>query len=112
MKIIKYLVFITLTIIVLLFIWFNLPNSIIYYSEIKAGNQFAENLKNYKFKYGKLPENNNWDTLIKLNPLKPYETFYPEYRKIDENNFELVYVEGFDPPYLKYDTKEKKWEKK
>ena len=112
MKVIKYLFLTLLTIIGLLIIWFHLPDSLMYRSEIKAGNQFIENIKNYKKMYGQLPDNNQWDTLSKLNPLNPYETFYPEYRKIDGNNFELIYVEGFDPPYMRYDTKDKKWDKK
>ena len=112
MKFIR-IIFITLIAFVSLFIiLFNLPINIIYHSEINSGSQFAKNILNFKSANGKLPKNNDWAILEKLNPLKPYEVFYPEYLKIDSDNFQLTYTEGFDGPYLTYDTKTKKWEKK
>ncbi|MDP4208270.1 MAG: hypothetical protein Q8928_05595 [Bacteroidota bacterium] len=112
MKILKIIGILILTVIGLLIVWVNLPTSILYYSEIKYGNEFVENIYNYKKQHGQFPKDNSWDTLKILNPLKPYETFYPEYHIIDKDNFSLTYIEGFDPPYLQYDTKSKKWEKK
>lgn len=104
------IVFIVLT--GLLVLWFNLPIQIQYYSEIKSGDQFVKNIIKYKEQTGQLPKENDWEILAKLNPIKPFENFYPEYRIVDENNFHLTFVEGFDPPYLQYDTRTKIWEKK
>ena len=73
---------------------------------------FRKFVKKNKDKYRQLPDDTLCDRLSKLNLLKPFGKFYPEYRKIDKNNFELVYVEGVDKPYLSHEIKEDKWEKK
>jgi DNA-dependent RNA polymerase auxiliary subunit epsilon len=112
MKIIKIIVAFSVVVFGLLIVWFLLPTSIKYHEEISSGNKFIDNIKQYQTKNGKLPNEDDWTTLSTLNPLKPYETFYPEYRKLNDNNFELTYIEGFDGPYLQYDTKTNKWEKK
>jgi len=112
MKIVKTVSIISISLVGLIFVWFNLTTSILYHSEIKSGNQFIKNILKYKKQTGHLPKEDDWETLAKLNPIKPYENFYPEYRITDQDNFYLTFIEGFDPPYLQYDTETKKWEKK
>ncbi len=67
----------------LIVIWFNMPTKVLYHSEIKSGNEFVLNILKYKDQTGHLPMENDWVTLEKLNPIKPYENFYPEYRILD-----------------------------
>ena len=112
MRFIKISGIIIVSLFGLVILWFNLATSILYYSEIKQGNGFIENIRKYQKRNGKLQDENQWDTLAILNPIKPYENFYPEYRKINANNFYITYIEGFDSPYLQYDTMSKKWEMK
>ena len=112
MKTLKIITITFLLIFGLLAIWFNLPTKVLYHSEIKSGNEFVENILKYKDQTGHLPKENDWVTLEKLNPIKPYERFYPEYRTLDQDDFYLTFIRGFDPPYLQYDTKTKKWEMK
>jgi hypothetical protein len=33
----------------------------------------------------------------------------PEYQKINEKDFKLIFVKGFDGPYLTYNSKTKDW---
>lgn len=90
-----------------------MPVSIIYYKEIEMGNKFAENIKNYKQQFGKFPKEDDWQTLSKLNSWRPngeYQEWYPEFKVVDSVNFSLTYIEGFDPPYLSFDTKSNTWE--
>ena len=112
MKALKIVTIGFLLIFILIAIWFNLPINVLYHSEIRAGNEFVVNVLKFKSQTGHLPKENDWVILEKLNPKKPYESFYPEYRILDQDNFSLTFIEGFDPPYLQYDTKGKKWEKK
>lgn len=112
MRLINVVLVSILVIIGLIIVWILLPTTLKYHKEITLGNKFIDNIKKYHERNGRLPDENQWDSLAKLNPLKPYETFYPEYRRLDSNNFELTYIEGFDPPYLQYDTKTNKWVKK
>jgi len=56
-----------------------------------------------------LPDNNDWETLRKFGFRVKINFLQPEYRKLNETAFELVYVEGFDGPYLMWTSTEKKW---
>lgn len=86
-----------------------LPNSIQYHSEIKYGNQYVERLLQYKQTHGNFPESTDYEILLELNPEPSKELFYPQYHKIDEQNFSLTYIIGFDGPYFTYNTLDKEW---
>ncbi len=99
----------TLTIIIgLYFIWRNLPLTINRSSDIKLGEQIIEKIENYKKTNG-LPDNNDWETLRKFGFRDKIDFLEPEYNKLNENSYELVYVEGFDGPYLLWNSKERIW---
>lgn len=89
-------------------VWWNLPLSINRSSDIKLGEQIIENIQSYQ-KQNVLPENNDWETLRKFGFRDKIDFLQPEYRKLNENEFELVYVEGFDGPYLMWTSTERKW---
>jgi hypothetical protein len=90
------------------FIWWNLPLSINRSSDIKLGEQIIENIESYQKQNG-LPDNNDWEKLRKFGFKDKINFLQPEYRKLNENEFELVYVEGFDGPYLMWTSTERKW---
>ncbi len=109
MKLLIIIASIVIIIIGSLMICSNLPISIFYYKEISNGDVFAKHIKQYQKENNKLPDQMDWETLQKLNPLKPYNEIYPDYKKIDDSSFMLSYIVGFDGPYLTYETKTKKW---
>lgn len=90
------------------FIWCNLPLSINRRSDIKLGDQIIENIERYQNQYG-LPENTDWKTLRKLGFRDKIDFLQPAYRKLNENEFGLIYLESFDGPYLMWTSKERKW---
>ncbi|UOK41627.1 MULTISPECIES: hypothetical protein [Flavobacterium] len=90
-------------------VWIILPISIKYYSEISFGNRLIENLQKYKVSNFKLPNNQDWETLDKLDFEKTELTTNPEYKKIGENDFKLIFIKGFDGPYLTYNSVTKDW---
>ncbi len=100
-----------LTVIILVYIYINLPAPWVYYQEIKLGNEFAANIVKYKSTYHHLPDEEDWTTLQKLNPADNYKAWWPEYKKAGDTYFTLTFVEGFDPPYLTYDSRTKTWKK-
>lgn len=111
-EIVKLAIIIIVSLVGLIIMWFNLPINIRYANKIYCGNKFVENIRLYEKANKRLPNKDEWEVLEKLNPLKPYKTFYPDYLKIDDTNFVLTYLEGFDSPYLTYDSITKKWEMK
>jgi len=116
MKYVKgIVVFLFLLIVVPLIFYLGLkllPNSVRYHEEIKYGNQYVERLLQYKQTQGNLPESTDYEILQELNPEPSKELFYPQYDKIDELNFSLTYIIGFDGPYFTYNTLDKEWKLK
>ncbi|MFA7380039.1 MAG: hypothetical protein WC150_06220 [Bacteroidia bacterium] len=92
------------------FLWWNLPLTINRSSDIKLGEQIIEKIENYQKQNG-LPDNNDWETLRKFGFRDKVDFLQPEYRKLDDENFELIYLDGFDGPYLMWTSTERKWKK-
>lgn len=95
--------------VLVIFTWIKLPFEFKYQGKIKSGDVFANNLIKFKKENGFLPMPTDWKTLEKLSPLKPYNESKPQYDKLNGNHFILIFVEGFDPPYLFYDSRVKVW---
>ena len=104
-------ILIILTILIILFglIYFNLPTEITRKSDIEFGNKIVENIKEYQKLNNTSPESDNWETLAKFGFINEMLGTKPAYEKINDNEFELIYLEGFDGPYLLYNSKSKKW---
>ena len=98
---------IILTIISITVYW-NLPIEVTRKSDIKFGTELIEKIDDYKKSNGKLPETNDWQTLEKLG-LQKDNVEKPVYTKDQNGNYELVYIDGFDGPYLLWNSQEKKW---
>jgi len=108
MKVIKIILGVFIGIILLWIIWINLPVKYNRVTEIKLGNQIIEKIESSK---EELPENNDWEKLNEYGIYQEYEIGKPEYKKINDNEFEIIFVEGFDPPYLIWNSSERKWKK-
>jgi len=107
-KTIIIIVSILLLIIISFTIYWNLPIEITRKSDIEYGNKLIQNIGTYQKTNGKLPENNDWKTLEKLGFKKEDSGKNPDY-KTDNTSFELIYNDGFDGPYLIWNSNEKKW---
>jgi hypothetical protein len=101
---ISFIILIILSIVV----YWNLPIEVTRKSDIKFGTELIEKIENYKKINGKLPETNDWQTLEKLG-FKKDESAKPTYTADPDGNYELVYIDGFDGPYLLWNSQEKKW---
>lgn len=88
-------------------LYIKLPVSITRKADIKFGNELAQKIDNEYLRTKKLPKNNDWETLKKLGFKFNDEVCTPAYSKINNNEYELIYIEGFDPPYLLYNSKTK-----
>ena len=90
-------------------VWINLPVSVKYAGEIRSGNSLAAEIEAYKLKNDVLPESNDWEVQESWGIPEKNLGWKPAYEKIDENSFLLIYSEGFDGPYLTYESKTKTW---
>lgn len=106
-----FIISITILILIVLSItvYWNLPIEVTRKSDIKLGNELIEKIEIYKKSNGKLPETNDWQTLEKLGFRMEDLGTRPSYVKDSTHNYELSYPEGFDGPYLLWNSQEKKW---
>lgn len=91
-------------------LWCNLPLTINRSGDIKLGEKIISNIEIYQKENG-LPDNNDWETLRKFGFRDKIDFLQPEYIKLDDNNFELVFIEGFDGPYLMWTSIDRQWKK-
>lgn len=94
--------------IILYLIWLNLPATINRYSDIKFANKIIDQIDKYKIT-NRLPESNDWETLKKFGFEDHLDYLVPEYQKLNNDNYELIFIEGFDGPYLLWNTIDRKW---
>jgi hypothetical protein len=90
-------------------VYLKLPFEITRKSDIKFGNELIQKIENYKNDYFQLPPDNDWELLKKLGFKMEMSGTKPGYTKINDDEYELTYFEGFDGPYLLYNSKEKMW---
>ena len=77
---------------------------------IQRGNVLIKSIEEYYTIYNSLPNSSDWkqlksigfqeDELLKSNP---------EYYKINDTSYQLIYVLSTPPPYLLWDSREKTW---
>lgn len=107
-------IFIVILIIILLIpiLWFGynkLPIEITKRKDIKFGNELIVKIQDYQIKNSQLPSTDDWKTLEKIGFKTEMLGTKPSYQKISDDEYELIYIEGFDAPYLLYNSKSKKW---
>lgn len=90
--------------------WWNLPLTINRRTDIKLGEEIIKNIETYKKQNG-LPDNNDWEALRKFGFRDKIDFLQPEYNKLDDSNFELIFIEGFDGPYLMWTSIDRQWKK-
>ncbi len=79
-------------------------------NNIQRGNGLKANILTYQQQFGKLPENNNWELLKSIGfTSEELDRAYPSYCRIDNSRFQLIFVVGFDSPYLTWDSKDDEW---
>ncbi len=115
MKTLKRLIIGFLSLIIILIIVWNIGIMIEYNRQLSIGNEYVDNIMTYLQEHKKLPDQLDWKTLEKLNPFakgKKYDegiASWPEYRKNGNDHFTLTFLEGFDWPYLTYDSATETW---
>ena len=85
-----------------------MPFTIKRYSDIKLGEEIIDQIEAYRKSNG-LPESNDWETLKKLGFIDHLDFLEPEYQKLNDKEYQLVFVEGFDGPYLMWTSTDRKW---
>ena len=117
MKTLKRLLISSFSLIVILIIGWKIWTMTERSEQIKLGNEYAHNIITYLEGQKKLPDELDRDTLRQLNPDPKGEYLEaraarPMYKQTGSGSFTLAFIEGFDWPYLTYDSETKIWEMK
>lgn len=109
----KRIVYILIIIVILLpitwLVYVLLPFEITRKSDITFGNTLVNKIKDYKEEHTSLPPANDWQLLESIGFKLSELGTEPVYNRINNNEYELIYPDGFDGPYLLYNSKENKW---
>lgn len=97
-----------IVIILIIYIWINLPFTITRYYDIKHGEKIIQNIQKCKAQNG-LPDSDDWKVLEKLGFENKINYLEPHYIKINDATFEIIYLEDLDGPFLKWNSKERVW---
>ena len=108
-KTLKIALVLVLVAILAVFTWFHLPFTIMRRSDIKKGNAIVVKL-DHSFKSShQLPEAGDWKALQDLGFSMGDIGTQPDYKKLSDSTYELIFLEGFDGPYLTYRSVSRKW---
>ena len=90
--------------------WWLLPLSVTHYAEVSRGNALRQRLDSYYRQNHTLPDDDAWKQLKQIGfTSQELAKAYPEYHKIDDDAYELLFVKGFDGPYLTWNSWERRW---
>lgn len=91
------------------FIYKNFPLEMIRKTDVALGNNIIQKIEQYKLNHNRLPTEDDWKTLEKLGfEIKDLGT-HPSYTKNIQGTYEIAFLEGFDGPYLIWNSIDKKW---
>jgi hypothetical protein len=105
---VKLIGFSFLLAVILSVAWLILPISGKRYADIKFGDHIVEKIEDYRKTKG-LPETGDWETLRALGFKDKVDFLVPDYQKLNDDTYELRFIEGFDGPYLLWNSKDKVW---
>lgn len=108
-KLIFYLLGIIIFIVIGFLVYWNLPIEITRKSDITLGNTLIKNIEKYKLDHNKLPTEDDLKTLEKLGFQINEVGIRPNYTVDLKGNYEITFLEGFDSPYLLWNSIDRKW---
>nr|WP_321485566.1 hypothetical protein [uncultured Draconibacterium sp.] len=103
-------ILVVILLIPILWVGYNkLPIEITRHSDIRLGNELVSKIRNFQSMHDRLPEPDSSQVLLDLGFKRGFLDVEPAYQKINDSEFEIIYLEGFDGPYLLYNSKIDKW---
>ena len=80
------------------------------HKDIELGERINANIERYRQEHGRLPDQNDTAGLKALGFLHTKaQGWQPGYRPDGAGGYRLIYDDGYDPPYLLWDSQEQQW---
>jgi ABC-type transport system involved in cytochrome bd biosynthesis fused ATPase/permease subunit len=91
-------------------VWWSLPLSAKRAAEVARGRALSQRIAQYQQQHAALPASDDWAALRQIGfTEEEMERANPQYTKLDEAAYELVFVAGFDGPYLMWNSRQGQW---
>lgn len=92
-------------------LWWGLPLSVKRAADIARGRALSQRIAHYQQQHAALPASEDWGALAQIGFTKEeMERANPQYTKLDDATYELIFVSGFDGPYLLWNSRQGQWQ--
>ena len=105
----KNLTIILIALVAIPVIYLNLPFTFKHREDIKYGSRLVENLDKFYKDNQRLPDNTEHHIFDSLGFQLDNTGHLPDYEKLNDSTYQIIFIKGFDPPYLYYKSDEKVW---
>ena len=91
-------------------LWWSLPLSVKRAADVSRGQALSQRLARYQQQHAALPATDDWVALKQVGfTAEEMERASPQYTKLNSTAYQLVFVSGFDGPYLMWDSRQGQW---
>lgn len=98
-----------ISIILILCAYIYMPTEWRRHKDIAHGDTLITRVEQYRAQHAKLPENHETAVLQQLGFVKNKQGWQPAYQKQDTDSYQIIYADGFVPPFLYWQSDERKW---
>lgn len=79
-----------------------------YFQDQWHGERVVEAVEAYRVEHGALPDVEDQEVMLGLG-FELTEGWYPDFQVLEGGEYRLVFLKGFDGPYLIYDSRKRVW---
>lgn len=92
-------------------LWWSLPFSIKRATDVVRGRALSQRIKQYQQQHAALPASDDWVALKQIGfTEEEMERANPQYIRLDSADYQVVFVSGFDGPYLMWNSRQGHWQ--
>jgi len=91
-------------------VWWALPLSVKRAADVARGQALSQRIQQYQQQHAALPASDDWVALQQIGfTAAEMERASPQYTRLDSTAYQLVFVSGFDGPYLMWNSRQGQW---
>lgn len=96
--------------IAIIYAYLNLPLEWRRHKDIEFAQTLIQNIEAYRQKNQQLPKTNDTSLLKQLGFRHHQDIgWQPNYRYLDTEHYQIIYRDGYEAPYLSWDSRHQKW---
>lgn len=89
--------------------YINMPWQWRRHKDIERGNALIQKLEQYQQQNHRLPDSHEQAILSEIGFIQNKQGWQPAYQKLDNARYQIIYQDGYDAPYLTWQSDKKTW---